>query len=87
MKVSNFISNKGNAIKNQFIIENGMLLAFQSYETLICVYNSYTDTLYLDENKYSSTTSKYTNSFIEECNPMKIKKVDNRTLHMKWNNF
>lgn len=81
MKVSNMKSNKGNKVPNQFIIEFGNFTAFQSYSTLVAVYDSKNDTLYLDSQKYSMTTSKYTNMFIKEYQPLTISKVDNDSLH------
>lgn len=81
MKVSNMLSTKGNKVANQFIIEFGNYTAFQSYSTLIAVYDHENDTLYLDEKKYSVTTSKYTNIFIEQYQPLTISKVDNNSLH------
>lgn len=81
MKVSNMLSHKGNKVANQFILEFGNYTAFQSYSTLIAVYYHKNDTLYLDEKKYSVTTSKYTNIFIEQYQPLTISKVDNPSLH------
>lgn len=81
MKVSNMLSTKGNKVANQFIIEYGNFTAFQSYSTLIAVYDNKSDTLYQDENFYSRTTSKYLNMFINEYQPLTISKVDNNSLH------
>lgn len=81
MQVSNMLSTKGNKVSNQFIIEFGNYTAYQSYSTLIAVYDRENDTLYLDEKKYSVTTSKYTNMFIEHYQPLTISKVDNSSLH------
>lgn len=81
MKIENMKSNKGNKTTNQFIIEFGNYTAFQSYSTLIAVYDHKNDTLYLDEKKYSVTTSKYTNMFIKQYQPLTISKVDNNSLH------
>ena len=81
MKIENMKSTKGNKVANQFIIEFGNYTAFQSYSTLIAVYDHENDTLYLDEKKYSVTTSKYTNMFINEYQPLTISKVDNNSLH------
>lgn len=81
MKIENMKSTKGNKVANQFIIEFGNYTAFQSYSTLIAVYDHENDTLYLDEKKYSVTTSKYTNIFIKQCQPLTISKVDNNRLH------
>ena len=49
MKVTNMKSVKGNKVANQFIIEHDRFTAFQSYSTLIAVYDHENDTLYLDE--------------------------------------
>lgn len=81
MKIENMKSHKGNKVANQFILEYGNYTAFQSYSTLIAVYSHENDTLYLDEKKYSVTTSKYTNMFIEQYQPLTISKVDNNSLH------
>ena len=81
MKIENMKSTKGNKVANQFIIKFNNYTAFQSYSTLIAVYSHENDTLYLDEKKYSVTTSKYTNMFIEQYQPLTISKVDNNSLH------
>lgn len=81
MKIENMKSNKGNKVANQFILEFGNYTAFQSYTTLIAVYDNKNDTLYQDENFYSRTTSKYLNIFIREYQPLTISKVDNDSLH------
>lgn len=81
MKVSNMLSFKGNKVHNQFILEYGNFIAFQSYSTLIAVYDHENDTLYQDENFYSRTTSKYLNMFINEYQPLTISKVENSVLH------
>lgn len=74
-------STKGNKVANQFILEFGNFTAFQSYTTLIAVYDHKNDTLYQDENFYSVTTSKYLNMFIKQYQPLTISKVDNNSLH------
>lgn len=81
MQVSNMLSHKGNKVANQFIIEYDRFTTYQSYSTLIAVYDHKNDTLYLDEEKYSVTTSKYTNIFIEQYQPLTILKVENSVLH------
>nr|DAO21795.1 MAG TPA: hypothetical protein [Caudoviricetes sp.] len=81
MKIENMTSTRGNKVANQFILEFGNYTAFQSYSTLIAVYDSKNDTLYQDENFYSRTTSKYLNMFIDEYQPLTISKVDNNSLH------
>lgn len=81
MQVSNMLSSRGNKVPNQFIIEYDRFSVFQSYSILIAVYDHENDVLYLDENKYSHTTSKYTNRFIRVYQPLHISKVKNSELH------
>lgn len=81
MKVTNMLSHKGNKVANQFILEFGNYTAFQSYTTLIAVYDSKNDTMYVDEKRYSVTTSKYLNLLIKQYQPLTISKVDNPSLH------
>lgn len=81
MLVSNMLSSKGNKVANQFIIEFDNFIVFQSYNTLIAVYDHENDVMYQDIEKYSMTTSKYLNMFIREYQPLHISKVKNNTLH------
>ena len=82
MKVYNMTCSKGNEVKNQLIIEYNLnLTAFQSYNTLIAVYDSENDVMYIDRFKYSHTTSKYTNRFIRKFSPLHIQEVENSELH------
>ena len=63
------------ANKNQFVIEyyvNGELLTcFQSYYSLIAIYNRTTKELFINNNKwdYSKTTLKHLKMFINEWTP------------------
>lgn len=82
MKIENMKSNQGNSTPNQFKLYYNNYVAFQSYKTLIAVYDHENDTLYQDKNFYSRTTSKYLNRFIKECQPLTILKVDNNSLHI-----
>jgi hypothetical protein len=64
MQVKNMRSAKGNTIPNQFIITDGDVEYFQSYETIIAKYvdgQVYLDATHWD---YSRTTSKYRNQFL-----------------------
>lgn len=67
MKVRNMVNSKGNTIANQFIIEDGNLVVFQSYNSKIIEFNSATRLMkvYPDWD-YSKTTLKYLKQFIEE---------------------
>lgn len=81
MKIENMTSPLGNKVANQFKLYYNNFVAFQSYNTLIAVYDRENDTLYKDENFYSRTTSKYLNMFVNEYQPLTISKVDNNSLH------
>ena len=67
VKVRNMRSDSSyNAVSNQFIIEVGDKLVFQSYDSIIAVkeHGKVTlDKVYWD---YSSTTGKYRNQFLGE---------------------
>ncbi|BAQ94176.1 hypothetical protein HOQ51_gp42 [uncultured phage_MedDCM-OCT-S35-C6] len=67
MKVKNMISRKGNAVANQFIIDddNGNTF-FQSYKSIIAKVNF--DGVFLDKTfwDYSATTAKYRREFLNE---------------------
>lgn len=68
MKVSNFTSNNGNKIANQFLITEKNKETFQSYRSIIAVRNYKTQKTYLDSYywNYSATTGKYRNMFLGE---------------------
>lgn len=82
MKVRNFIGVHGNSIPNQFVVDYNLnKTAFQSYKTLVAVYLHDVDTMYVDKEKYSKTTSKYLNLFKKEFSPLHIQEVENIELH------
>jgi len=64
MKVNNLLSSSGSKVANQFVIETDNKIFFQSYNSMIaCVEKGkiYLDPVYY---KYSKTTSKYLNRFL-----------------------
>ena len=67
MVVSQLINKQGNAVKNQFIIDNGDVTTFQSYNSEIVNINRKENTIvfYPDYN-FSVTTSKYRNKFLSD---------------------
>lgn len=91
MKVTNMISNSGNAVANQFIIQGATIILktdkdhashltgmmFQSYSSNI-VFISYAGEVFLDSHdwNYSKTTSKYRNQFLRETTKETQKKID-----------
>lgn len=66
MKISNMTSSSGNKVANQFIITDGNIEYFQSYNTVIA--KKQNGKVYLDKNSwdYSMTTGKYRNQFLGE---------------------
>lgn len=81
MKIENMKSSQGNSIPNQFKLYYDNYVAFQSYKTLISVYDIKNDTMYTDKDFYSRTTSKYRNLFNDEFSPLAIIQVENEELH------
>lgn len=75
LKVKNFYN------KNQFVIEEGERIIFQSYKSIIAIYESRSQLLILGRDwDYSRTTTKHLYLFINDyiCNK-KIEEVNNRT--------
>lgn len=75
------MSPRGNKVPNQFKLYYNNYVAFQSYKTLISVYDIKNDTMYTDKDFYSTTTSKYRNLFNNEFQPLTVIEVDNDNLH------
>ena len=85
MKVSNFTSNNGNKIANQFLITEKNKQTFQSYKSIIAVKNYKTQKTYLDEYywDYSVTTGKYRNQFLGEGIAETRKKIESGEYKLK----
>lgn len=66
MKVTNITNSRGRKVANQFIIENGNVYTFQSYDSVIAIvdFNNSIITLGSAWN-YSTNTSRYRNAFFE----------------------
>lgn len=66
MKVTNITNSRGRKVPNEFIIENGNIYTFQSYNSVIAVVNFDNSTITLGGDwNYSTTTSRYRNKFFE----------------------
>lgn len=66
MKVTNITNGRGRKVPNQFIIDNGNVYIFQSYDSVIAVVDFDNSTITLGGNwNYSTTTSRYRNRFFE----------------------
>lgn len=64
MKVTNITNSRGRKVPNQFIIENGNVYTFQSYNSVIAVVNFDNSTITIGGDwNYSTTTSRYRNRF------------------------
>ena len=68
MKVRNLINANGRAVVNQFVIEDGNKIYFQSYNSLVAKRDDRVFTLGCDFD-YSRTTSKHLHTFMEEYAP------------------
>lgn len=66
MKVTNITNSRGRKVANQFIITDGNVYTFQSYDSVVAVvdFDNSIITLGSDWN-YSTTTSRYRNAFFE----------------------
>ena len=71
MKVYNMTSPRtGREIANQFIIEDGSRVVFQSYNSMIAEIDKRTRTIKIGADwDYSRTTGKYRNAFFNEYIP------------------
>ena len=67
VSVEQMINNRGNGAMNQFVIHDGDLLMFQSYNSLIAIVNYATKEIILGSNwDYSVTTGKHRNIFFTD---------------------
>ena len=70
--IANLINDRGNAVKNQFVITEGNTIAFQSYNSRICEIvkpcGMGFDTLvrFGRDWNYSQTTTKHLYSFLKQ---------------------
>ena len=85
MKVSNFTSNNGNKIANQFLIREKNKKIFQSYDSIIAIKDYKTGKTTLDEYywDYSVTTGKYRNQFLGEGIAETRKKIETGEYKLK----
>lgn len=67
LTIEQMINDNGNYASNQFVIHDGDLLMFQSYDSLIAVVNYSTKEVLLGEDwNYSRTTGKHRNIFFRD---------------------
>ena len=66
MKVTNITNGRGRKVANQFIITDGNVYTFQSYNSVVAVVDFDNSTITLGSNwNYSTTTSRYRNAFFQ----------------------
>ena len=84
-RVENMLSNSGNKIANQFVINTPNKKIFQSYNTIIAIIDYKNNKTYLDRSSwnYSNTTSKYRNIFLNEKTKDTLKKIKNKEYILK----
>ena len=67
VSVEQMINDRGNGAMNQFVIHDGDLLMFQSYDSLVAVVNYATKEVVLGSAwDYSVTTGKHRNIFFRD---------------------
>lgn len=67
--IRNIVNEKGNTVKNQFLIINGTNYTFQSYETTIACLHAGSAFIDINENVfyYSPTTTRHFLNYLENC--------------------
>lgn len=66
MKVTNITNSRGRKVHTQFIITDGNVYTFQSYNSVVAVVDFDNSTITIGGNwDYSTTTSRYRNQFFE----------------------
>lgn len=81
MKVENIISDSGNSIPNQFIIDDEQTnrRTFQSYSSEIITLDYKNEIIYVGEDwDYSVTTGKYRNIFFRDYSPYAFHELSNK---------
>ena len=73
MKKENLVNEKGNRVKNQFIIKNGNIVTFQSYDSIVCEIRpasmGFEKVVVLGKDwDYSRTTIKHLGNFLKQNN-------------------
>ena len=90
MVVSQLINKQGRAVKNQFIIVNGDVTTFQSYDSKIVNINRKENTIaFFHDYNFSVTTSKHRNKFLSDILDVNIdsKTVDKMISDGTYNSF
>ena len=72
MRVSNIINNRGNKVPNQFLINHGSIMVFQSYNSAIAKKENGVITLDPDYWDYSVTTLRYLKIFLNTTASKKV---------------
>lgn len=73
MKISNLVNERGNRVDNQFVIENDNIVAFQSYDSMVCEIRPASMgfekvVVFGKDWDYSRTTTKNLGSFLKQNN-------------------
>ena len=65
--ISQLINKQGNAVANQFVITEGTRVSFQSYNSLVAVYDTENNVLTFGcDWDYSNTTTKHLSTFLAD---------------------
>lgn len=66
MLLTNLINERGNAVRNQFVVYDNGKITFQSYSTTICTIENGKVSVNRSMWQYSRTTAKYLYQFLRE---------------------
>lgn len=78
-----------NGYANQFVIDNGNVQTFQSYDSFICKYDWYEHKLIVNWNKfdYSRTTMRHLNRFLKDVCALDLSAKDLKKLDLGMQEF
>ena len=77
MIVSQLTNAQGKAVKNQFVIINGDIITFQSYDSkIVDIDRTNKIIMFYPNYNYSNTTSKYRNKFLSDTLGIDINSKD-----------
>lgn len=88
MAIINLKTASGNIAQNQFIVTDGAMFTFHSYESIICVYHRPSATIVVDKKwNYSNTTRRYFYQFLREYTGHNVRSKKDFLQLVKTNNL
>jgi len=92
LKMYGFLNDKNKVVNNHFVVNGtnnkvGLFVIFKSYDTNMCIYLLDYSKMIVNTTKYSNTTSKYRNMFIDSINHKKLVEFDEAEFNNYYNNW